>query len=72
MNYSFHPLARQELIDAIDYYNECQDKLGLIFTEEVYKAIQLDLIFLHGMHRWFLRYAPNKYEVISAKITKVN
>ncbi len=45
MKYSFHPLARQELIDAIDYYNECQDKLGLIFTEEVYKSIQLILQF---------------------------
>lgn len=45
MNYSFHSLARKELIDAIDYYNECQDKLGLIFAEEVYKSIQLILQF---------------------------
>ena len=45
MKYSFHPLARKELIDAIDYYNECQDKLGIIFAEEIYKSIQLILQF---------------------------
>ncbi len=48
MKYSFHPLARQEFIDAIDYYNESQDKLGLTFAEEVYKAIQLILQFPHA------------------------
>jgi plasmid stabilization system protein ParE len=45
MKYSFHPLARQEFIDAIDYYNESQEALGLTFAEEVYKAIQLILQF---------------------------
>ncbi len=45
MKYSFHPLARKELIDAIEYYNECEDRLGLIFAEEVYRSIQLILQF---------------------------
>ncbi len=45
MKYSFHPLARQELIDAIDYYNDCQDRLGLTFAEEIFKAIHLILQF---------------------------
>ena len=35
-------------MDAIDYYNECQDELGLKFAEEVYKAIQLILQFPHA------------------------
>lgn len=45
MKYSFHPLARKELFEAIDYYNECQDTLGIEFAKEVYKAIQLILQF---------------------------
>ena len=45
MNYSFHPLAEKELNDATDYYNECQDRLGIEFTKEVYKAIQIILQF---------------------------
>lgn len=45
MKYSFHPLARQELMDAIDYYNDCQNELGFTFAEEVYKSIQLILQF---------------------------
>jgi plasmid stabilization system protein ParE len=45
MNYSFHPLARKELDEAIDYYNECQDGLGVEFAREVYKTIQIILQF---------------------------
>ncbi len=45
MNYSFHPLARKELDEAIDYYNECQDGLGIEFAREVYKTIQIILQF---------------------------
>jgi plasmid stabilization system protein ParE len=45
MKYSFHPLARQELKDAIDHYNKCRDDLGAIFIEEVYKAVHLILQF---------------------------
>ena len=45
MTYSFHPLAEKELNDAIDYYNECQDGLGIEFAKEVYNAIQIILQF---------------------------
>ena len=51
MNYSFHPLARKELHEAIDYYNECQDGLGIEFAREVYKAIQAILQFPHAWSR---------------------
>ena len=45
MNCFFHPLARKELDEAIDYYNECQDGLGVEFAREVYKTIQIILQF---------------------------
>jgi hypothetical protein len=38
--YSFHLDAEKELNDAIDYYNECQNGLGLEFAKEVYSIIQ--------------------------------
>ncbi len=41
MNYSFHPLAQKELNEAIDYYNEYQDGLGIEFAKEVYKSVQI-------------------------------
>ena len=40
MKYSFHPAAEKELNDAIDYYNERQNGLGLEFAKEVYSVIQ--------------------------------
>lgn len=45
MKYSFHPVAERELNKAIDYYNECQDGLGLEFAKEVYSTIQNILSF---------------------------
>ena len=45
MNFSFHPLARSELNDAVDYYEECQKNLGIEFLEEVYATIQRILRF---------------------------
>jgi len=40
MNFSFHPEAREELYFSIDYYEDCQEGLGLEFSEEVYATIQ--------------------------------
>jgi len=40
MKYFFHPSAEEELNEAIDYYNECQDGLGLTFAKEVNRSIQ--------------------------------
>jgi len=40
MNYSFHEAAEEEFFTAIEYYEECQEGLGLQFSEEIYAAIQ--------------------------------
>jgi hypothetical protein len=40
MNYSFHPEAEEELIKAIDFYEEQERELGLDFSMEVYQTIQ--------------------------------
>jgi len=40
MNYAFHPEAKVELNEAVDYYNSCQADLGFDFAREVYGAIQ--------------------------------
>lgn len=45
MKYSFHPAAEKELIDAVDYYNECQGGLGMEFAKEIYRTIQNILSF---------------------------
>ena len=45
MNFSFHLAAEQELNDAVDYYNGCQNGLGLQFAKEIYDAIQNILAF---------------------------
>ena len=40
MNWAFHPEAKAELNEAVDYYNGCQADLGLDFAREVDTAIQ--------------------------------
>lgn len=40
MNFRFHPDAELELNHAIDYYEACQEHLGLEFAQEVYATIQ--------------------------------
>ena len=39
MKYSFHREAEAELVQAIDYYEECDSGLGHDFAVEVYAAI---------------------------------
>ncbi|MEA1929211.1 MAG: type II toxin-antitoxin system RelE/ParE family toxin [Candidatus Auribacterota bacterium] len=39
MTYSFHPAARDELNQAVDYYEECEPGLGYEFLEEIYATI---------------------------------
>jgi len=43
MKYSFHPDAKNELNQGVDYYEECQTGLGREFLKEVYSTIQLIL-----------------------------
>ena len=45
MNFSFHPEAEKELNDAIDYYNQSQEGLGLEFAKEVYFSIENIIFF---------------------------
>ncbi len=40
MNYSFHPEAENELIEAVSYYESCYRGLGHDFAQEVYTTIQ--------------------------------
>ncbi len=40
MTYFFHPEAKKELNNSIDYYEECKTNLGLEFASEVYQIIQ--------------------------------
>ncbi len=40
MKYSFHPKAREELLEAISYFEECRSGLGLEFSMEVFSAVQ--------------------------------
>ncbi len=39
MNVSFHPEVEKEFVEAIDYYEEREENLGLDFAAEVYAAI---------------------------------
>ena len=45
MHYSFHPEAKSEFSNAIEYYENCRSGLGLDFAEETYSAIQRILRF---------------------------
>ena len=40
MKVSFHPKAEEEFYEAIEYYEECQDGLGLEFAKEVFATIE--------------------------------
>lgn len=40
MKVSFYPEARDELFEAISYYEQCQKGLGKEFAKEVYATIQ--------------------------------
>ncbi len=40
MNYSFHPGAKEEFLEAIEFYQSCSAGLGLEFANEIYSTIQ--------------------------------
>jgi len=40
MRYRFHPDAEAEFNQAVDYYDGCEEGLGLEFAKAVYAAIQ--------------------------------
>ncbi|HCL81920.1 MAG TPA: plasmid stabilization protein, partial [Nitrospiraceae bacterium] len=40
MKYSFHPEARIEFLEAIEYFEDCRNDLGIEFSQEVFATIQ--------------------------------
>ena len=40
MKYSFHPEAGIEFLEAINYFEDCRDGLGVEFSQEVFSTIQ--------------------------------
>jgi toxin ParE1/3/4 len=40
MTFSFHPEAKDEFNEAIEYYEDCESGLGYDFSIEVHAAIQ--------------------------------
>lgn len=40
MKYSFHPKAKEELLEAINYFERFQSGLGLEFSKEIFSTIQ--------------------------------
>jgi len=40
MKVFFHPEAKEEFFEAINYYEQCQEGLGLEFAREIYATIQ--------------------------------
>jgi len=45
MKYVFHPEAEEELVAAIDYYEDCEPGLGYDFAIEVHSTIENILSF---------------------------
>ena len=39
MKYSFHPLAKIELNESVDYYEKCQAGLGIGFAKDIYSVV---------------------------------
>lgn len=55
MQFRFHPDAELELNQAIDYYEECQEQLGLEFAQEIYASIHRIIDF------------PDAWQLITSK-----
>jgi len=45
MEASFHPEAEKELAAALEYFDQCQDGLGLEFASEVHRSVDHILAF---------------------------
>ena len=48
MNYFFHPEAKRELLDAVDYYESCSEGLGLEFFNDINATIQRIINYPHA------------------------
>jgi hypothetical protein len=63
VKFTFHPEASLELINSVNYYEEQQQKLGLIFLEEIYSSIQRIIEFPSS----FPVYSKNTRKCITSK-----
>ena len=63
MKYSFHPEARLDLSNSVDYYELQQKELGLKFLEEIYSTIQRIIEFPSA----FPAYSKNSRRCITNK-----
>jgi len=43
MNYDFHPEARFEFLDSIDFYESCSEGLGRAFAAEIETTVMGNL-----------------------------
>lgn len=43
MRFKFHPVAENELIESIEYYESCRSGLGLDFELQVENAVRLSI-----------------------------
>lgn len=64
MTYSFHTEAETEFIEAIAYYERCDTGLGLEFSREIFRAIDLIVELPNAWssyHEGTRRYLTNKF-----------
>ena len=64
MNFEFAQAAREEFLESIEYYELQQPGLGLIFSEQVFSAIQKIIEFPDGwtpLDRTFHRCLVNQF-----------
>jgi len=57
MNYFFHPEAKRELLDAVDYYESCSEGLGLEFFNDINATIQRIINYPHCLVKVFWKYS---------------
>jgi len=56
MKYSFHPEAKEDFLEAINYFEECRSGLGLEFSKEVFSTIQRIIHFPSAWSQIFRKY----------------
>jgi len=59
VKYSFHPLAREEILEAVAYYEDCSAGLGMEFSKEIFSTIRVLLNF----HKLGLNYLKIREDV---------
>jgi hypothetical protein len=65
MTYGFHPEARLEYLEAIDFYESRRTGLGAVFTREVEATIQRDFRRADSLEGHRAGRAPLPYPHIS-------